>query len=169
MLVAVGSDPADLIGMTPFPHQYTVIAAAGAEGTIETHADRLPALTIASPAEFGGPGDLWSPESLMTAAVANCLVLTFRAVAKASNVVWTRLDCDVTGTLDRVDRVVQFTHFEIRARLGVPAGADSALAIRALEKAHRGCLIANSLKATMDLHPEVYTSTGEPVGAATAG
>jgi hypothetical protein len=33
-------------------------------------------------------------------------------------------NCDVTGTLDRVDRVMRFTHVDIQARLAVPAGTD---------------------------------------------
>ena len=30
---------------------------------------------------------------------------------------WVSLQCDVTGTVDRVDRVTQFTELKVRARL----------------------------------------------------
>ncbi len=144
--------------MTPFPHYYAVSAQGAVDGAIVTGAPGLSALEIDSPVEFGGPGNRWSPENLLAAAVADCFVLTFRAVARASNLSWISLACDLTGTLDRVERLPQFTRFEIRARLQVPDGADSAAAIRALEKAHRGCLIANSLKAEIDLRIEVYST-----------
>ena len=144
--------------MHPLPHHYTVIADGGADGDIVTHAEGLPTLAVGSPREFGGAGNLWSPESLLSAAVANCFILTFRSIAQASHVAWTRLECDVTGTLERVDRTMLFTQFEIRARLGVPADSDAVH--RALEKAHHACLIANSLKARFDLQSEVYLVNG---------
>jgi len=140
-----------------FPHHYRVTASEGAAPTVLLESERLPSLPSAAPAQFGGPGDRWSPETLLVAAVADCFVLTFRAVATASKLRWTTLTCDVDGTLDRVDRVAQFTRFDIRVRLSVPAGTDESFARRALEKAERGCLITNSLKASVHLHAEVLT------------
>jgi organic hydroperoxide reductase OsmC/OhrA len=141
--------------MQDFPHHYLVTASEGAAPTVRLESDRLPSLPSAAPAQFGGPGDRWSPETLLVAAVADCFVLTFRAVAIASKVSWTTLTCEVDGTLDRVDRVTQFTRFDIRARLSVSAGTDESFARRALEKAERGCLITNSLKASVRFHAEV--------------
>ena len=66
-------------------------------------------------------------------------MLTFRSVAKASRVAWTGIRCEVVGILDLVERIPQFTRFEIRARLTVRADADAASAQRALEKAHKLC------------------------------
>jgi uncharacterized OsmC-like protein len=105
------------------------------------------------------------PETLLVASFADCFVLTFRAVAVASKVSWTTSRCDVTGTLDRVDRVAQFTSFDIRVELAVPAGTNEDQARRALEKAERNCLISNSLKATVHLKAAVQT---EPVHAPAA-
>ena len=141
--------------MQDFPHHYLVTASEGAAPTVLLESDRLPSLPSAAPAQFGGPGDRWSPETLLVAAVADCFVLTFRAVASASKVSWTTLTCDVDGTLDRVDRVAQFTRFDIKAQLSVSAGTDESFARRALEKAERGCLITNSLKASVHFHAEV--------------
>jgi uncharacterized OsmC-like protein len=135
----------------PFPHEYAVTAAGSPEGEVELRAVRLPLLHSASPAEFGGPGDKWSPETLLVAAVGDCFVLTFRAVARAVELPWTSLRCEVTGTLDRHDRVPEFTRFVIRAWLALPAGTSEELGRRALEKAEHGCLISNSLKATRQL------------------
>ena len=57
--------------MHPYPHHYTVHARAEATGDVDLDADRLPTLKTAPPAEFDGPGDLWSPETLLCAAVAD--------------------------------------------------------------------------------------------------
>jgi peroxiredoxin-like protein len=141
--------------MRDLPHRYGVSASGAADGDVELDAEGLPRLRSASPAEFDGPGNRWSPETLLVGAVADCFVLTFRAVARASNIGWTSLRCDVTGTLDRVDRAMQFTRFDIRVHLEVPAGTDPDRARRALEKAERSCLISNSLKGVAHLEADV--------------
>jgi len=145
--------------MQAFPHHYTVVATGAVDGEIELTAAGLPRLVSASPAEFGGPGDRWSPETFLVGAVADCFLLTFRAVASASKLPWTSLQCDVTGTLDRIDRVIQFTHFAMRARLTVPAGVDPDQTRRVLEKAERACLITNSLKAAVHLETEIRVAS----------
>jgi organic hydroperoxide reductase OsmC/OhrA len=143
--------------MHAFPHHYAVTASAEPTNDIQLASDGLPVLRSAAPSQFDGPGDRWSPESLLVAAVADCFVLTFRAIARAARLSWMSLDCRVTGTLDRVDRVSQFTEFEVIARLKVPRGVELEQALRALEKAKRECLISNSLKASfhLDSHIEV--------------
>jgi peroxiredoxin-like protein len=141
--------------MQEFPHRYSVAAVAGAEGDVRLEGDRLPALVSAAPAEFGGPGDRWSPETLLLAAIADCFILTFRAIATASKLPWLSLRCDVEGTLDRVERSLQFTGFRVHASLRVPAGANEEQARRLLAKAEQSCLISNSLKGTSHLEAQV--------------
>jgi len=150
--------------MVPFPHRYAVTAAGTLNGEVMLTAEGLPALPSASPAEFGGPGDRWSPETLLVGAVADCFILTFRAIARASNLTWTSMACDVEGTLDRVARVTQFTAFRLKARLRVPCGTDTALAGRLLQKAEEACLITNSLKAACHLEADVQTDTHVAAG-----
>jgi len=141
--------------MQAFPHHYAVTATARSHGDVVLTSEGPSPLFSASPPQFDGSGDLWSPETLLAAAVGDCLILTFRAIARASNFPWTALRCDVTGTLDRIDGVTQFTSFDVRARLDVPAGSDPERARRLLEKAERTCLISNSLKGAICLTPEV--------------
>ncbi|MES1254571.1 MAG: OsmC family protein [Acidobacteriota bacterium] len=155
--------------MQEFPHHYSAVATGEVSGDVTLEGSRLPTFRSASPAEFGGPGDRWSPETLLVAAVGDCFLLTFRAVAQASKVAWTSLRCEVVGALDRVDRVTQFTHFDIRACLQVPAETSVEQARRVLEKAEHACLISNSLKATTRLETEISvaseqadTSVGAP-------
>jgi organic hydroperoxide reductase OsmC/OhrA len=139
------------------PHHYTVGAVANTEGEARLESGNLPALSTAPPPEFGGPGGHWSPETLCVGAVADCFVLTFRALARASKLPWSSLRCDVEGTLDRVERVTQFTAFQVHAALQVPAGTDEARARTLLERAEQTCLISQSLKAPSQLHATVTT------------
>jgi organic hydroperoxide reductase OsmC/OhrA len=141
--------------MQPFPHQYSVVARVAAQGDVTLTGDRLPDIPSAPPTEFGGPGDRWSPETLMVAAVADCFLLTFRGIAGVSRFPWVALECSVTGTVDRVERVTQFTALEVHARLRVPAGANEEQARRLLAKAEETCLVTNSLKVRPHLEAVV--------------
>ena len=141
--------------MQPFPHHYEVRAAATVTGDVMLGGVKLPPLASDAPAEFGGAGDRWSPETLLVAAVADCFVLTFRVRAMMAKLPWTSLACDVVGTLDRVDNVTRFTEFHLRARLQVPDGTTEAQAQRVIEKAEQTCLVANSLNAIVHLERTV--------------
>jgi organic hydroperoxide reductase OsmC/OhrA len=147
--------------ISAFPHTYRVSARGAVTGDVTTTADRLATLEVASPSEFGGPGDRWSPETLLVGAVADCFILTFRAIAGVSRLPWIALECDATGTLERIERVTQFTGFELQARLLVPAGTNVDLARRAMDKAEQQCLITNSLKASVQLTAQVETQANE--------
>ena len=144
--------------MHPFPHQYQVSISGAPTGNVTLKSPGLANLVSAPPAEFGGPGDQWSPETLLTAALGDCFVLSFRAVAAASKFEWQQLECDVVGTLDRIERVSQFTRFVVKAKLTVPAGADVERAKKLLEKAEQVCLISASLKSEKHLELEVITT-----------
>jgi organic hydroperoxide reductase OsmC/OhrA len=141
--------------MQPFPHHYSVAARAAAQGDVTLTGDRLPAIPSAPPMEFGGRGDRWSPETLMVAAVADCFMLTFRGIAGVSRFPWVAMECSVTGTVDRVERVTQFTALEVRARLRVPSGANEDPARRLLSRAEETCLVTNSLKVRPHLEAVV--------------
>ena len=132
--------------MHPFPHRYLVSARAADTGRVTLETAGVAPLESSPPVEFDGPGDAWSPEALLVAAVADCLVLTFRAVARASKLPWSALDIQVTGTLERVERNSSFTRFDILATLSAPSGVTEVQARAALQKAEHGCLISNSLK-----------------------
>lgn len=144
--------------MQEFPHHYPVSARAGVDGNVELVAPGLEPIESAAPAEFGGPGDRWSPESLLVAAVADCFVLSFRAIARASRMDWISLKCDVVGELDKIDRAIQFTGFSIRASLEVPQGTREEKAQKLLEMAEKSCLITNSLQAEPHLETEIAVS-----------
>jgi len=137
--------------MKPLPHYYNVGIEAEADGGLELSSNGLQPLRSAPPAEFGGPGDLWSPETLFLGAVADCFVLTFKAIAASAKLRWTEIRCDATGTLDRAEDAVRFTDILLRVRLEISSEADPERAQRLLEKAEKGCLVGNSLR----FHPKL--------------
>ena len=133
--------------MHTYPHIYTVQASSLPAGDVPVSSAGLPVLATAPPAEFDGPGDRWSPETLLCAAVADCFLLSFRGVARAQKLPWTSLQCEVQGTLNRIEGKTRFTHILVRAVLVAPEGADRDKAVKAMERAEHVCLISNSLVA----------------------
>ena len=88
-------------------------------------------------------------------------MLIFRGIAGVSRLSWVSLECGVTGTVDRIDRVTQFTALEVRARLRLPlSGANEDQARRLLTKAEETCLVTNSLKVRP--HLESVVEVEEP-------
>lgn len=143
--------------MQKYPHLYHAKAQGQTAGTVATYSNELTKLEIAAPKEFDGPGDKWSPEELLVASVADCLILTFRAVANASKLEWTELSCEATGTLEMVEKKPQFTKFLINASLTIKSQEDKDKAKQLLEKAESICLITNSLTAKTSLEANIST------------
>jgi organic hydroperoxide reductase OsmC/OhrA len=141
--------------MHPYPHVYRVAAAGSPAGSVTVSSPQLPDMETAPPPEFDGPGGIWSPEGLLCAAVADCYILTFRAVSRGALLPWLKLECRVEGTLERVDGKAQFTRFANFVTLTVPLGTDVAKARSLLERAEHGCLIANSLRGVRTLEAQV--------------
>lgn len=141
--------------MQDLPHHYSVTATGTESNSITLSAANVPDISSAAPAEFGGPGDQWSPESLLVAAVADCFILTFRAIARASRLDWTNLECSAEGILDRVERITRFTAVHITATLTVPAGTETEKAEKLLHKAEENCLVTNSLNVEPQLTTDV--------------
>ena len=134
--------------MHPFPHHYRVRIGIKPEGEVSLDSEGLPQLRSLPPPEWGGPGGYWAPETLLLAALGDCTMMTFRAIAKASRFEWRELSADVEGKLERIDGNARFTEITIRVRLVVPPGADAARARHLLEKSEKGCPVSNSLTAS---------------------
>jgi organic hydroperoxide reductase OsmC/OhrA len=141
--------------MHPFPHHYRVRVGAAPEGELSLTSEGLAEIRSLPPPEWGGPGGYWSPETLLLAAVGDCMMLTFRAIAKASRFEWRELSADVEGVLERVDGNSRFTKITTRVRIVAPPGTDAARAQRLCEKAEQGCPVSGSLSAAKHVECEV--------------
>jgi len=103
--------------MKPLPHIYRV-QLAGGPGTYAALSDAgLPELRTAPPVDFDGPGDAWSPEQLLLAAVESCFLFTLQAIARASKLVFTSLEVSGEGIVDRKDGVTRFSAIVLRPTL----------------------------------------------------
>lgn len=141
--------------MQEFPHHYAVAAKGSPNSRVTLSSPGLVPLESTAPPEFGGPEGNWSPETLLVASIVDCFILTFTAIAKASQFEWLELSCSADGQLDKVERVTRFTHFNLVATLSLPDGAQPEKAERLLQMAEKNCLVTNSLSAQVHLETRI--------------
>lgn len=141
--------------MASFPHEYNVSSAGGPDDALAVESKGLPPLENQAPPEFGGPEGYWSPETLVTGAVASCLILTFRNLARTQKLEWSNLQVDCKGEVDKTREGIKFTKFSIDAKLTVAGDTDESKARTVLENAKKYCLVTASLTAETQMNAEV--------------
>jgi len=141
--------------MKQLPHIYTVTVNGLPDNNLSVSSGNLEPLEIAPPVQFDGPGDQWSPEELFMASVSSCLVLSFRAIAKASKFEWLSITCESSGELKKVDKQTKFTSLVSRAKLIVPLGTSVDVGEKLLHKAEQTCFISNSLSCESRIEYEI--------------
>ena len=118
-------------------------------------AEGLPTLEVAIPPEFRGHEGIWSPEHLLVASVASCIMNTFLAIADASKFSFSGYESSARGILEKTDSGYQFTTIEIEVGLTVSEEQAVPKGVRLLQKAEENCFVSNSVKATVTLNPSV--------------
>jgi organic hydroperoxide reductase OsmC/OhrA len=148
-------------------HHYTIdVTSTGLKtGVLGPSEDTLPLLDVASPPQFGGPDGVWSPEHLFVAALASCLMTTFRAMAEASRIEVLEYSDSATGSLVQDDtRKYAFDTVTLRPRVVIADEAHVDRTLRILHKAETDCLISRSVASEILLEPTVLS--GQTVAAA---
>lgn len=136
--------------MEKLPHFYKVSAECdGSETPVTVTSGASNALLSGAPKQFGGSGEHWSPEDFFVAAVADCFVLTFKAIARGKKLPWHSVKCEATGTLDRVDGKTMFTTIDIRCSL-VIEGDEIEKARDILQQSEQQCLVTNSIASKIN-------------------
>ncbi len=125
-----------------------VAAGTGAGAEIE----------FASPPEFQGEGDKWTPEHFFMASIAGCFVTTFRAIAEFSKFDFVALEVAAQGVLEKAEGGFRFTRVVVKPKLTIMREDDRERALRLLNKAEHGCLISRSINAQVSLEPTIVTT-----------
>jgi organic hydroperoxide reductase OsmC/OhrA len=123
--------------------------------------DKKADVTVSSPPEFKGTPGLWTPEDMFVGALETCQFLTFLALAKRRNIKIMSYSSTASGDLELVNGGFRFTRVVISPVIMVedPAAEEEVLALA--HQAHKTCLVANSVTATMEIHPRVLVEVPE--------
>ncbi len=143
--------------MADFPHIYTTTAQGTTATVLNLKSENLPDLEVSPPTQFGGPEGYWNPEAFFSAAVSTCFILTFKSVARAMKLEWSEIKVDADAYLDKQGSKMSFTKVDIFVTLRVPSGESPDPYLTALKKAEENCLITNSIKSDIHLHPVIQS------------
>ena len=113
-------------------------------------------IEVATPPQFPkGIDGLWSPEHLFTAAVNSCFMTTFLSIAENSQLKFQSFFCASTGRLEQMDGKFIMTCIQLDPLLVIYDESDREKALRVLNKSEAACLIANSIKSKVEMHPVI--------------
>jgi organic hydroperoxide reductase OsmC/OhrA len=113
------------------------------------------AIPVSSTAAFGGDPARWNPEELLASALATCHMLTFLALAAKARLEVRGYQDPAQSTMDTVDRITKVVEIALRPTITVAAGTDLAKVEELFQKAHKYCIIANSITAKVVMEPKV--------------
>ena len=113
----------------------------------------LPPLVVTPPPEFSGEAGQWTPEHLLVAATASCMMATFLAVAEASQLEVAYYRSKAFARLEKVPgEGYRFTEITLVPEIGL-AGEEIEKAQKVLAKAEKNCFVSKSLRATVRVEP----------------
>lgn len=143
-----------------YTHYYNVNAQWNQlrKGTLHS-AELLDAVEVATPPPFpGGIEKTWSPEHLLVAAVNSCLMTTFLAIAENSKLEFSDYQCNASGKLEKVDGKYVISEITLNPVIQIPYEKDREKAERIIHKSESACLISNSIKSTIRMHPTIVVT-----------
>lgn len=114
-----------------------------------------PDVEVATPPEFKGHPNIWSPEDLFVASANICLMTTFLAFAERAGLAFSSYESEAEGKLELVEGKFQFTAITLKPTIMLKSSADAGKAKELIEKAEANCLISNSMKARVTLEPVI--------------
>jgi organic hydroperoxide reductase OsmC/OhrA len=114
-------------------------------------------IECATPPEFAnGVPNIWSPEHFYAAAINSCFMTTFLAIAENFKVPFESFDCKTIIKLEIVDRKYIISEAEIHPIVKlVNPEKDTDKAMRVIQKTKDNCLVTNSMKTKVNLHPTI--------------
>ena len=134
------------MGETEYSYQTQIRWLRLRRGVVQS--EGLPDLDVSTPPEFNGESGFWTPEHLYVAAAESCLMATFLAIAEKSGLTVLGYNSSARGRLETVPASgLRFGEVEILPVVELDENSSAERAERVMERAAKGCLIANSISA----------------------
>ena len=119
-------------------------------------------LACSPPPEFGGQTSMLTPEDALVSSEATCMMITFMHYVKKVKMELVSLNIDAKGTMEEVEKDTwAISRIHLYPRIVVKHQKDEKKAERAMTLAKKNCVISNSIKAEVVIHPEVTSERVE--------
>jgi organic hydroperoxide reductase OsmC/OhrA len=131
-------------------HHFKMRTVRQTVGRALVEAEGRPTFIGGAPPEFGGSGEVWSPEHLLIASAALCFLSTFEWFARRAEVHVAAMSVEADGEVDRIGSGLGFTQIRLLVHLHVGAG-ETARTRELVERTERSCLVSRSLRAPVEI------------------
>ena len=123
-----------------------IIAAAG-----------KPAIDGSSDPAFRGDPSRYNPEELLVASLSSCHMLWYLHLCAANHISVEGYEDDAEGVMkESADGSGEFVRVELRPRVTIASGGDTAKALTLHEEAHRMCFISRSVRFAVEVKAEIF-------------
>lgn len=133
-----------------------------------------PEMEFSAPPDAHGHAGVLTPEDAFVAAANTCVMLMFIWAAERFKVRLLSYECRTEGTkVIELDRTEIFSRLVFHPVIQVAAGDEPPAAVeartrRALESAQKYSLVANSVKSSIEIEPEIIVHPGVSLAASRA-
>ncbi|MBN2073880.1 MAG: OsmC family protein [Actinobacteria bacterium] len=114
-----------------------------------------PGFMVATPPEFKGHPNIWSPEDLFVASVNACIMTTFFHYAERNKLQFLSYKSNAEGILQFVGNKFIFSEIKIVPLIVVGDSSDADKARELIGVSEKNCLISNSIKSRVSIIPEI--------------
>jgi organic hydroperoxide reductase OsmC/OhrA len=147
-------------GYREYGRDHEVTVSGAGDGPEAGDADRPQPIAGSSDSTFRGDSARWNPEQLLTAALAQCHMLSYLHACAAAGIVVTGYTDEAHGTMtETTDGGGHFTEVVLRPRVTVAAPDMVEKAAGLHREAHERCFIANSVNFPVRHEPVVLAAS----------
>lgn len=114
-----------------------------------------PSFEVATPVEFHGHAEIWTPEDLFISAVNICVMTTFLFFVGKEGIELLSYKSEAEGVLEKVNDKFMFSRIILRVRISVKTQKQISKAQELINRAEKSCLISNSIVTKVTVCPDI--------------
>ncbi len=117
----------------------------------ETHAGGKPPIEVATPPEFGGPPNIWTPEDLLTSSAASCIMTSTLFFAEKAGIEMRSYMSNASGVMEKTPNGLAITRITVEVAITLVDASQEAAIRKAVDRAERTCPISKSLRCPVEV------------------
>lgn len=110
-----------------------------------------PDIETATPPEFGGPEGVWSPEDLLSSAVASCIMASALFFLERGKIAFNSYKSKGVGHMEKGPTGLVFSRIAVEVTLELEDPTQADAAHKAVVQAEKTCPLSNSLNCPVEL------------------
>ena len=142
-------------------HRYELSSRWVKEKIVTIEIEGKPAFEVATPLDFWpeSPKSIPSPEELFVASTVSCYGVSLAGVATRFHAEFKSFNVRAYGTLKKGEYGWEFEQITISPRIIVPTQKDRKRMEKVADRAHRYCVVSNSMKCPVHLNYEIIVES----------